>query len=102
MATALRLTRKGRKKKPFYHLVATDSRNKRDGAFIECIGYYSPLGDKPLHVEVAAAERWLACGAVASATVKKLLRRAGVAAAGGTPIVAEAAAAPATAAAAKA
>ena len=95
MATALRLKRKGRKKKPFYHLVATDSRNKRDGAFIECIGYYSPLGDKPLQVVVEAAERWLACGAVPSQTVKKLLRRAGVGAAGGVPIVAEAAAAPA-------
>lgn len=78
MAVTLRLARKGRKKAPFWHLVATDSRNKRDGAFIEQIGYYDPRGDSRLEVNVAAAERWLKVGATTSATVKQLLKRAGV------------------------
>lgn len=78
MAVTLRLARKGRKKKPFWHLVATDSRNPRDGAFIEQIGYYDPKGDTNLQVDVAAAERWLKVGATTSPTVRALLKRAGV------------------------
>lgn len=78
MAVILRLARKGRKKKPFWHLVATDSRNPRDGAFIEQIGYYDPKGETRLEVDVAAAERWLKVGAATSPTVKALLKRAGV------------------------
>lgn len=76
MATVLRLSRKGRKKKPFYHLVATDSRTPRDGAFIESIGYYDPLGETLLHVDLSAADKWLQRGAKPSPTVKKLIGRA--------------------------
>ena len=43
MATVIRLTKMGRKKKPFYRIVVTDSRKKRDGGWIESIGYYNPL-----------------------------------------------------------
>lgn len=81
MAVTLRLARKGRKKKPFWHLVATDSRNKRDGSFIELVGFYNPLGDKELSINNALAEKWLAVGASTSPTVRALLRRAGVGAA---------------------
>lgn len=78
MAVTLRLARKGRKKQPFWHLVATDSRNPRDGKFIEQIGYYDPKGDTTLKVDVAAAQRWLSVGASTSPTVRALLKRAGV------------------------
>ncbi|MBE0492156.1 MAG: 30S ribosomal protein S16 [Sulfurospirillum sp.] len=43
MATVVRLTRMGRNKKPFYRIVVTDSRKRRDGGSIESIGYYNPL-----------------------------------------------------------
>ena len=45
MATVIRLTKMGRKKKPFYRIVVTDSRKKRDGGWIESIGYYNPLAE---------------------------------------------------------
>lgn len=76
MATVLRLAREGRKKKPFYHLVATDSRNPRDGAFKERLGFYDPLGDTSLSVNLEAADKWLKTGAQPSPTVKKLISRA--------------------------
>ena len=43
MATVVRLTRLGRKKRPFYRIVVTDSRKRRDGGFIETIGHYNPM-----------------------------------------------------------
>lgn len=43
MATVVRLTRSGRKKSPFYRIVVTDSRKRRDGGFIEFLGYYNPM-----------------------------------------------------------
>lgn len=78
MAVTLRMSRKGTKHRPFYHIVATDSRNPRDGAFIEEIGTYNPLNETALHINEEAARKWLACGATQSATVRKLLKRAGV------------------------
>ena len=78
MAVALRMARHGSKKKPFYRLVATDSRNKRDGSFLAQIGIYCPLGKSWLEIERELAETWLARGAQPSATVRRLLRRAGV------------------------
>lgn len=76
MATVLRLARQGRKKRPFYHLVATDSRQPRDGSFIESFGFYDPLGETSLRVDMAAADKWLATGAKPSNTVKSLIARA--------------------------
>ena len=78
MAVTLRMTRKGKKHRPFYHLIATDSRNKRDGAFLEQIGVYDPLGETFLAIDEEAATKWLKVGAETSATVRKLLQRAGV------------------------
>lgn len=43
--TVIRLTRMGRKKKPFYRIVVTDSRKRRDGSWIESIGYYNPMSE---------------------------------------------------------
>ena len=48
MATVIRLTKMGRKKKPFYRIVVTDSRKKRDGGWIESLGYYNPLVEPAL------------------------------------------------------
>ncbi len=81
MAVILRLTRRGTRNRPYYHIVATDHRHKRDGRFLEEIGTYDPLGASQLNVDAEKAKKWLAVGATQSDTVKKLLRRAGVTAA---------------------
>ncbi|HZI05873.1 30S ribosomal protein S16 [Archangium gephyra] len=76
MAVVLRLARAGAKKKPYYHVVATDSRNPRDGKFLEAVGSYDP-NHKPAKVEFAAErlEYWLKSGAVPSETVGELIKR---------------------------
>lgn len=78
MAVKLRLKRMGRKKRPFYRIVATDSRSPRNGRFIEELGYYNPLTD-PMTIVVKEdrAMYWLQHGAVPSDTVKSLLKREG-------------------------
>ena len=76
MAVVLRLARAGAKKKPYYHVVATDSRNPRDGKFLEAVGSYDP-NQKPAKVQFAAErlEYWLKAGAVPSETVGDLIKR---------------------------
>ncbi|MBN1962584.1 MAG: 30S ribosomal protein S16 [Deltaproteobacteria bacterium] len=78
MAVVLRLARHGTRHRPFYHIVATDSRNKRDGSFIESVGIYDPIGATQLAVDEEKAKKWLKVGARQSNIVKSLLARAGV------------------------
>ena len=77
MAVKLRLARRGAKKAPFYHVVATDSRNPRDGRFSEEIGTYDPKF-KPAKVILKQdrLEHWLKMGARPSATVAQLIKLA--------------------------
>jgi small subunit ribosomal protein S16 len=79
MPVKLRLSRKGRKKAPFYHIVVADSRSPRDGKFIEKIGTYNPM-TKPATIEIDrnAAYDWLTKGAQPTDTVKAILRFKGV------------------------
>ena len=79
MAVKLRLTRMGRKKRPFYRIVAVDSRKPRDGRYLENLGTYDPLPD-PFEVQVNEDRvfYWLGVGATPSDTVKSLLRREGI------------------------
>lgn len=75
----LRLTRGGRHKRPFYRIVAADSRKPRDGRYIEVLGTYDPL--KSPAVVAIKQERvlaWLKEGAQPSVTVHNLLKKAGV------------------------
>jgi small subunit ribosomal protein S16 len=79
MATAIRLARRGSKKHPTYRIVVTDSRNPRDGRFIETIGYYNPQCEPSvIEVDEAKAKKWMACGAQPSDTVRKLLSVKGI------------------------
>lgn len=72
----IRLARAGGKKKPFYHIVATDKRDPRDGRFIEQLGTYDPrCSSAPVHVDLVRADHWLGRGAKASQTVGQLLRK---------------------------
>ncbi len=73
MATVVRLTRMGRKKKPFYRIVVTDSRKRRDGGWIESIGYYNPLKENEnVKFDSERLAYWLGVGAKMSERVQKL------------------------------
>lgn len=69
----------GRKKRPFYRIVATDSRTRRDGKYLEKIGTYNPL-TQPAEIEInkELALKWLARGAQPSQTVRSFLRKTGI------------------------
>lgn len=77
MATVVRLTRMGRKKKPFYRIVVTDSRKRRDGGWIESIGYYNPLVEQEsIKFDGERLSYWLSVGAKMSERVAKLTGKA--------------------------
>lgn len=79
MAVVIRLSRRGAKKRPFYRVVATDSRKPRDGRCLEILGTYDPLTDKDsLRLDAEKAKGWLEKGAKPSPTVASLLKKAGV------------------------
>lgn len=74
----IRLSRKGAKKSPFYHIVATDKRNSRDGRFIERLGFYNPVArGQAVRLEVAAerVQHWIDQGAQPSERVSSLLKQ---------------------------
>ena len=73
----IRLARGGSKKRPFYNIVATDSRNRRDGRFNERIGFYNPMGSGAaprLSINEASLNAWVANGAQMSDTVARLYK----------------------------
>ena len=75
----IRLRRMGAHKKPFYRIVVADSRAPRDGRFIEEIGYYDPMKDPvDIKIDEEKAKKWLATGAQATDTVKKLFQKNGI------------------------
>jgi len=79
MAVKIRLQRYGSKKRPFYRLVAADSRNKRDGRYLEIIGTYNPTTEPAtVKIDEDKAKKWLNEGAQATDTVKNLFTKAGI------------------------
>jgi small subunit ribosomal protein S16 len=75
MALKIRLARLGAKKKPFYRVVVADSKAKRDGAFLEIVGYYDPNPDPyVLDIKPDALNEWIKKGAVPTETVRSLLK----------------------------
>ncbi len=79
MAVKMRLTRMGDKKNPIYRIVITDSRNARDGAYVDKVGHYNPTAN-PAEVVIDAdkAKDWIAKGVQPTATVKNLLINQGI------------------------
>lgn len=80
----IRLTRGGAKKRPFYHIVVTDQRNKRDGRAIERLGYYNPVAqgnEKRVELDTAKVQDWVSKGAQLTDKVRMLVKEAGKAAA---------------------
>jgi small subunit ribosomal protein S16 len=80
----VRLSRGGAKKRPFFNIVVTDKRNRRDGSFIERLGFYNPAASEKekqsLRVDLARVAHWKAQGAQVSPTVARLVRQFGSAA----------------------
>ena len=75
---SIRLSRAGAKKRPFYHLVVTDSRNRRDGRYIERVGYFNPVAsekEKGLVINAERLEHWVKNGAKVSDTVARLVKQ---------------------------
>ncbi|BAO83091.1 ribosomal protein S16 [Serpentinimonas maccroryi] len=80
----IRLSRGGAKARPFYNIVVADKRSRRDGSFIERIGFYNPLatgGEEPLRVAPDRLNYWLGVGAQPSDTAVRLFKQAAKAAA---------------------
>ena len=73
----IRLTRRGSKKSPFYHVVVTDSRNRRDGRYIERLGFFNPIargGEVRLNLDAGRVQYWQGNGAQVSERVAALLK----------------------------
>ena len=73
----IRLTRGGAKKRPFYQVVVTDSRNKRDGRFIERLGFFNPIArgqEERLRIDTERLQYWISQGAQCSDRVAKLVK----------------------------
>ncbi|KAF0178460.1 MAG: SSU ribosomal protein S16P [Nitrospirae bacterium] len=75
----IRLTRLGAHKSPFYRIIVSDSRARRDGPFIEILGTYDPkVEPSAIKVDVERAKYWIQNGAQPTDTVRKLLQKAGM------------------------
>ncbi|QMT61325.1 MULTISPECIES: 30S ribosomal protein S16 [unclassified Legionella] len=73
----IRLSRGGAKKRPFYHMVVTDSRKRRDGSYIERIGYFNPVArgqEVRLHIDAEKLSHWQKVGAQLSDRVSALIK----------------------------
>jgi small subunit ribosomal protein S16 len=73
----IRMSRGGAKKRPFYHIVVTDSRKRRDGGYIERIGFFNPVatgGEERLRLDTDRADFWCTRGAQVSERVARLLK----------------------------
>jgi small subunit ribosomal protein S16 len=77
MAVRIRLTRLGKKKKPFYRIIVADSEAKRDGKFLDIVGTYDPLQDPAvIKINEEKLQEWLGRGALPTTTVKSLIKKA--------------------------
>jgi len=75
----IRLARTGSKKRPFFHVVVTDSRNARDGRYIERLGFFNPIargGEERLRLDRERIDHWISKGAQTSERVTGLLKQA--------------------------
>lgn len=73
----IRLARHGSKKRPFYHIVVSDSRNPRDGRFLERVGFYNPIASgkaEPLRLDMGRIDYWIGVGAKVSDRVQTFIK----------------------------
>jgi small subunit ribosomal protein S16 len=76
MAVKIRLSRTGKRNRPYARIVATDSRNKRDGAFLENLGAYDPIRHEVIQLNQDGIDRWVSKGAQLSGAVIKIVKLA--------------------------
>lgn len=73
---AIRLTRMGAKKRPFYRVIVAEKRGKRDGRFVEIVGHYNPCQQPGIiNLDHDRIQYWIKCGAQPTETVKNLIRK---------------------------
>jgi small subunit ribosomal protein S16 len=78
MSVKIRLARFGAKKKPFYRVVAADSRSPRDGSFLDMLGTYDPMNkEKGINLDMDGIRNWIARGAEVSDTVNRIMKKSG-------------------------
>lgn len=76
MAVHIRLTRKGRKKKPFYRIIVADSQAPRDGKFLDIVGTYDPMQEPAMvSIDSEKLDGWIKKGAIPTVTVKSLIKK---------------------------
>lgn len=75
MAVRIHLNRVGKKNAPLYRVVVADSRRRRDGKYIEKVGYYNPTRSSEFHLNVESIKRWVEKGAKLSSAVSALMKR---------------------------
>lgn len=76
MAVAIRLTRQGSKDRPYYKIIVTDSRARRDGRYIEQVGSYDPMKEGENYtIDLAKVDSWIAKGAQPSETVASMIKK---------------------------
>lgn len=75
MAVKIRLSRLGKKNRPFWRIVAVDSRKKRDGAFLDNLGTYDPFKHQIVQLNKEGIQEWVGKGAICSDAVKKIIKR---------------------------
>lgn len=71
----IKLTRIGKKHQPTYRIVVAEQRSKRDGEYVEQVGFYSPLGEKEIRFEKDLYEKWISQGAQPTDTVAALYKK---------------------------
>ena len=76
MAVKIRLSRLGKKNRPYWRIIAVDSRNKRDGAFLDDLGTYDPIKHTVIQIDKDRINEWVTKGAECSAAVTKLMKSA--------------------------
>ena len=76
MAVKIRMTRMGKKKKPFYRIVAANSEAPRDGKFLDIVGTYDPMQDPAvIQLDTEKLQEWMGKGAIPTGTVKTLINK---------------------------
>lgn len=76
MAVKIRMSRVGKRNRPYWRIVAMDSRKKRDGAYLDYLGTYDPIRHELLQFHKDRLEDWVSKGATCSANVKRIVKRA--------------------------
>jgi small subunit ribosomal protein S16 len=74
MSVKIRLSRLGKKNRPYWRIIAVDHKNKRDGAYLDNLGTYDPIKHELVQINVEKIKDWVSKGAICSATVSRIMK----------------------------